>query len=159
MSVAPAQSLERTHLLTTAHSQHVALSEDEHIQHICARAPGFMESGLWTVFGEWSPARTDCAKYLNGRGRGSRYDGSFNNTTPIGSCEGMSGKASTFSPEYKVFLKKFWEAQTLTYETQRGWIQWTWKTEEADEWSYQAGLENGWIPRNPTEREYPNICG
>ena len=71
----------------------------------------------------------------------------------------MSGKASTFSASYKTFLRKFWEAQTITYEKGgQGWIQWTWKAEEADEWSYQAGLKNGWIPQNPTNRQYPNIC-
>lgn len=31
----------------------------------------------YTVVGEWSTAVTDCAKYLNGRGIGSRYDGSY----------------------------------------------------------------------------------
>lgn len=33
------------------------------------------------------------------------------------------------------------------------------KAEEADEWSYQAGLAGGWIPMNPSIRAYPNICG
>jgi len=35
----------------------------------------------------------------------------------------------------------------------------TWKAEEADEWSYQKGLEGGWIPKDPSERLYPKICG
>ena len=33
------------------------------------------------------------------------------------------------------------------------------QAEIADEWSYQKGLEGGWIPRDPRNRQYPNICG
>ena len=114
---------------------------------------------LRVVVGEWAPAATDCAKYLNGRGIGSRYDGSYPGSKGVGSCTGFSGKASTFSESYKKFLRQYWEAQAITYEKAQGWIQWTWKAEIADEWSYQAGLENGWIPKDPTDFEYPNICG
>ncbi|KAG6889978.1 hypothetical protein C0995_012938 [Termitomyces sp. Mi166 len=116
-------------------------------------------SSLWTIVGEWTPAATDCAKYLNGRGVGSRYDGSYPGSTRVGSCTGLTGKASNFSASYKTFLRQYWEAQSSTYEQGQGWIQWTWKAEIADEWSYQAGLANGWIPKNPTTRAYPNICG
>lgn len=44
------------------------------------------------------------------------------------------------------------------WEAGGGWIYWTWKVEDADEWSYQAGLNFGWIPRDPTQRIYPGIC-
>jgi len=67
--------------------------------------------------------------------------------------------ASPFSSSYMTFLRQFWEAQTISYEKGNGSIQWTWKAEAADEWSYQDGLANGWIPNNPTNRQYPNICG
>ena len=102
---------------------------------------------------------TDCAQYLNGRGVGSRYDGTYPGSTYVGSCYGLTGSASTFSSGYKTFLRQFWEAQVITYEANaNGWLQWTWKAENADEWSYQAGLANGWIPQDPTDYEYPNIC-
>lgn len=102
---------------------------------------------------------TDCAKYLNGRGAGSRYDGTFSGSTYVGSCTGLTGKASTFSASFKTFLRQAWEAQVIAFERGgQGWLMWTWKTESADEWSYQAGLANGWIPHNPTDFEYPNIC-
>ncbi len=113
---------------------------------------------MWVVVGEWTPAATDCAKYLNGRGVGARYDGTKSGSTKVGSCKGLTGKASSFSSDYKTFLRQYWEAQTITYEKGAGWIQWTWKAEIADEWTYQAGLANGWIPKNPTQRKYPNIC-
>jgi len=137
-----------------------ALSYDQHIQTACGMEPDLTSSTLWLVVGEWVPAATDCAKYLNGRGTGSRYEGTFaNDSNRVGSCEGLTGKASTFSTSYRTFLRQYWEAQVITYEKAQGWIQWTWKTEDADEWSYQAGLANGWIPLNPTDYIYPNICG
>ena len=59
---------------------------------------------------------TDCAKYLNGRGVGARYDGSIRQGAPrYGSCAGKTGKGSTFSQEYKNFLRKMWEAQVSAY--------------------------------------------
>ena len=48
--------------------------------------------------------------------------------------------------------------QVITYEKASGWIQWTWKTEMADEWSYSAGIRYGWIPRDPTQRQHASIC-
>jgi glucan 1,3-beta-glucosidase len=135
-------------------------SEERHIEEACSRSSDISNAQLWVVVGEWSPAATDCARWLNGRGRGSRYEGSLPGSSRVGSCNGKSGSASSFSASYKTFLRRFWEAQTITYENAgQGWIQWTWKTENAAEWSYQAGLQNGWIPRNPTDRMYPNICG
>jgi len=137
-----------------------ALSYDQHIQTACGMKSDLTSSTLWLVVGEWVPVATDCAKYLNGRGRGSRYDGTFaDDSNRVGSCEGLTGKASTFSSSYKTFLRQYWEAQVITYEKAQGWLQWTWNTEAADEWSYQAGLANGWIPQNPTDYIYPNICG
>ncbi|KAF9015697.1 exo-1,3-beta-glucanase [Cyathus striatus] len=135
------------------------MSNSQHIQTACSKGSGLASASLWVVVGEWTPAATDCAKYLNGRGVGSRYDGSYAGSTRVGSCTGLTGKASSFSSSYKTFLRQYWEAQVTTFEKGQGWIQWTWKAEDADEWSYQAGLANGWIPNNPTNLQYPNICG
>ncbi|KAG6910487.1 hypothetical protein DXG01_009906 [Tephrocybe rancida] len=134
-------------------------SNQEHISSACSQGSSLSSFSLWVIVGEWTPAATDCAKYLNGRGIGSRYDGSFPGSSRVGSCTGLTGKASSFSSAYKTFLRQYWEAQTSTYEQGQGWIQWAWKTEITDEWSYQAGLANGWIPQNPTTRAFPNICG
>ena len=132
---------------------------DQHIQTACNMASDLTSSQLWLAAGEWSPASTDCAKYLNGRGIGSRYDGTYAGSKGVGSCRGLTGNGLTFSDDYKIFLRKYWEAQVKTYEKVQGWIQWTWKAENADEWSYQAGLNYGWIPKDPTDYKYPNICG
>ncbi|KAF8308765.1 exo-beta-1,3-glucanase [Clavulina sp. PMI_390] len=120
----------------------------------------FSNANIWSIIGEWTVASTDCAKYLNGRGIGARYDGSYSGSTYIGSCTGKTGSASSFSSTYKVFLRKNFEAQTTAYERGQGWIFWTWKAESADDWSYQAGIKGGWIPAtNPAEKKYGNICG
>ncbi|KAJ7161266.1 exo-beta-1,3-glucanase [Mycena crocata] len=135
------------------------MSQSQHISTVCGKQSSLANFDLWTVVGEWTPAHTDCAKYLNGRGVGSRYDGSYPGSTRVGSCTGLTGAASSFSSSYKTFLRQFWEAQVISYEKGQGWIQWTWKAEKADEWSYQAGLANGWIPKSPTNLMFPNICG
>lgn len=66
---------------------------------------------LWKVVGEWTIASTDCATYLNGRGIGSRYAGTFSGSPGVGSCNGLTGSGSTFSTSYKTFLRQFYEAQ------------------------------------------------
>jgi len=119
----------------------------------------YADNNLWLVMGEWTTADTDCATYLNGRGIGSRYDGTYPNSPYIGSCQGMTGSASSFSQDYKNFMREYWEAQVTVAEKVNGWIYWTWKAENADDWSYQAGLAHGYIPQDPTERQYPNVCG
>ncbi|KAI0059440.1 glycoside hydrolase family 5 protein [Artomyces pyxidatus] len=151
-----------THIYQMFSDSEVALSNSAHIQAACATQStlGPFNQQLWTIVGEWTPAMTDCAKYLNGRGVGARYDGSYPGSSYVGSCNGQTGSASSFSSAYKTFLRQMWEAQVISFETAAsGWIQWTWKAENADDWSYQAGLANGWIPHNPTNLMYPNICG
>ncbi|KAJ7603788.1 glycoside hydrolase family 5 protein [Mycena polygramma] len=115
------------------------------------RSDEFCQSNIWTVVGEWSTAVTDCTQWLNGRGVGARW-------TAPGSCAGWTGSYSNFSSDYKTFLRKYWEVQVTMGENVQGWIYWTWKAENSDDWSYQKGLEGGWIPQDPTNRLYPNIC-
>lgn len=114
------------------------------------------------MIGEWSLADTDCAQYLNGRGIGSRYDGSYPGSSFIGDCQYKTGDGSSFSNEFKGFLRQFWDVQTQTYENNgQGWVFWTWKNERAAEWSYSAGLAGGWIPYNPNEHvnSIQSLCG
>ncbi|PCH42165.1 glycoside hydrolase family 5 protein [Wolfiporia cocos MD-104 SS10] len=138
------------------------LSLDQHINYSCQvidTLASYADSNLNTITGEWSTAMTDCAKWLNGRNVGARWDGTYAPGAPVlGSCEGYTGNMSSFSDEYKTFLRKYWEAQVQIGESIQGWVFWTWKAENADEWSYQKGLEGGWIPQDPTDRLYPDIC-
>jgi glucan 1,3-beta-glucosidase len=169
----------------------VSLDEAGHIQSACGNAAAlsdFNNNQMPTIVGEWTAAMTDCAKYLNGRGNGARYDGSIAPGAPFhGSCIGQTGPGSTFTQDYKDFLRRTWEAQVslntkwlesvdsrdavrcksldvdlgkvITFEkAASGWIAWTWKTESADDWSYSAGLQYGWIPSDPTALKYATIC-
>ena len=147
------------HIYQMFTNDEVARSEDENISAACSQGDALSSFHLLTIVGEWTPAATDCAKYLNGRGRGARFDGTYDGASWTGSCSPVTGSGANFSPEYKRFLRKYWEAQSITFEKGGGWIQWTWKAEQADDWSYQAGLRYGWIPQNPTDRQYPGICG
>jgi glucan 1,3-beta-glucosidase len=119
----------------------------------------YADNNLWLIMGEWTTAVTDCATSLNGRGVGARWDGTYPNSQYLGSCQGMTGSAASFSQDYKNFMRQYWEAQVTVAEKVNGWIYWTWKAENADDWSYQAGLANGYIPQDPTNRQYPNVCG
>ncbi|EJD00408.1 exo-beta-1,3-glucanase [Fomitiporia mediterranea MF3/22] len=152
-----------THQYQIFSTDGVALSEDDHIKTACNFSNAIKQFALPIIVGEWSPASTDCARYLNGRRQdlqGARYDGTYPDSTFVGLCLGKSGSAKYFSDDYKTFLRKYWEAQAKAYETSYGWFQWTWKTEEGtgEEWSYSKGIEYGWISQDVTDRKYPDIC-
>lgn len=96
---------------------------------------------------------TDCAKYLNGRGIGARYDGSYEKDGEgsyyIGSCEGKAeGTVEGLGQEDKDSISKFIGAQMAAYEKASGWIFWTWKTESAPEWNFKDLHAAGLIPKN-----------
>jgi glucan 1,3-beta-glucosidase len=40
----------------------------------------------------------------------------------------------------------FAEAQMYAFEQARGWFYWTWKTENAVQWSWKLGLQAGILP-------------
>ena len=102
-------------LMDNSPPQTISLDEAGHIRSACGNAgtlTDFNNNQLWTIVGEWTPAMTDCAKYLNGRGVGARYDGSFRQGAHVyGSCNGQTGPGSTFTQDYKNFLRQSWEAQ------------------------------------------------
>lgn len=100
-----------THQYQIFSDAQVALSQQGHISAACALQGELSSFDLWTIVGEWTPASTDCARNLNGRGIGSRFDGTFPGSSAVGSCTGKSGPASSFSASYKTFLRQFWEAQ------------------------------------------------
>jgi glucan 1,3-beta-glucosidase len=87
------------------------MSWDQQVQAACARGPEIANFDLWTVVGEWSTVFTDCARNINGRGQGSRYDGTLDGAPKIGDCAPFTGSGANFSSDYKAFLRRFWEAQ------------------------------------------------
>lgn len=94
------------------------------------------------------------AYWLNGRGVGARWDGTYNyegqGSSYIGSCDGpkRSGTADQIQGADRTNLQRFINAQMAGYEKANGWIFWTWKTEAAPEWDYRA-LANAGIVRVP----------
>jgi len=75
-------------------------------------------------------------QWLNGRGIGARYDGTYNKggqgSSYIGSCDGKyTGSVQGLSDADRSNIKRFIEAQFVAYEKADGWIFWTWKTESA----------------------------
>lgn len=116
-----------------------------------------------TMVGEWSQADTDCTRYLNGVGNGARWNGSFSGT--IGSpkcptldkrcdCSAANADPSKFDDGYKVFLQTWAEAQMDAFEAGWGWFYWTWRTESAPLWSYEAGLDGKFMPSTAYKRDW-----
>ncbi|PWN34494.1 putative EXG1-exo-beta-1,3-glucanase, major isoform [Meira miltonrushii] len=139
-----------THQYSVFNQDQLQMSNNARLGYFC-NLGGQVETSnknLYTVVGEWTTAPTDCAKYLNGRGIGARYDGTYPGSSKIGSCNGKTGKGTNFSSSYKSFLKQMFDTQRKAYERGTGWIMWTWKTEEAADWDYQRGLQYGWITKN-----------
>lgn len=139
----------------------LSLSIDEHVGRACGLAKNeIANADKWTITGEWTGAVTDCAKYLNGRGMGARYDGSYPGTTYIGSCDGkFTGSETDLSDNDKNNMRQFIEAQLDAFETGRGWFFWTWKTEGAPGWDMQRLLGAGLFPQPLDNRRYPGQCG
>ncbi|KAJ5122029.1 Exo-beta-1-3-glucanase (Exg1) [Penicillium atrosanguineum] len=139
----------------------LALDTDSHVSTAC----GFVNDHVlhtdkWTVVGEWTGAMTDCAKYLNGKGIGARYDGTFDASQgAFGSCDGKSvGNTADLSDEDRVNIRRFIEGQLDAYEKGNGWLYWTWTTEGAPEWDMKQQLAAGVFPNPVTSRQFPGQC-
>ncbi|KAI7866603.1 glycoside hydrolase superfamily [Spinellus fusiger] len=113
-----------------------------------------------TMVGEFSLATNDCAKYLNGVGKGTRYDGTLDPNHPESACPGCTCVGSedwkSWTKEYKSFLSSFVQHQMDAYESGVGWFFWTYKTEGHNNphWDYLLGWEQGWIPSDPSNRNF-----
>ncbi|WWC86985.1 uncharacterized protein L201_001866 [Kwoniella dendrophila CBS 6074] len=132
----------------------LAMGYNENLNWYCSQVDYLKNSNNahWTIVGEFTPANTDCAFWLNGRGRGARYDNTLNTSKPLqypGDCNAKTGAdPSKFSAEYVDYLARSFEIQTWVYEQASGYVVWCWKTEQAADWSMQTGITYGWIP-NP----------
>ncbi|KAF2841077.1 glycoside hydrolase family 5 protein [Patellaria atrata CBS 101060] len=139
------------------------MSPSEHISSACAYGGRMASSNKATISGEWCGALTDCAKWLNGKDTGARYDGTFDNgqgTQYIGSCDRKTtGTVGGLTAEEKENIGRYIEAQLDAYESAQGWIWWTWKTEGAPEWDMRALMAAGVFPQPLNSRKYPNQCG
>ncbi|KAG8998556.1 hypothetical protein FRB94_006766 [Tulasnella sp. JGI-2019a] len=108
-----------------------------------------------TAAGEFSNAINDCGTYVNGVGLGTRFEGTF-----AGWTQPSQGNCSTwtdyqnYSQQTKDDIKSFAMA---SMDSLTNWFFWTWKIGanpasgliESPFWSYQLGLQEGWMPTDP----------
>lgn len=124
----------------------VKFSPSEHVQHVCKNADNYSGADKWTVVGEWTGAMTDCARYLNGYGRGARYDGTLSNAPKVGNC-GWQNDIKQWPQSYKDNTRKYIETQISTFEQRtQGWFWWNFKTESAAEWDAFDLIDAGVFP-------------
>ncbi|ESZ99005.1 glucan 1,3-beta-glucosidase precursor [Sclerotinia borealis F-4128] len=149
-----------THIYQIFSFAEVAMKPCQHVQVACSQIGNLANTDKWTIVGEFSGAQTDCAKWLNGFGVGSRYDGSYPGSYAwYGSCQTKDvGTVDGLLEIDKVNLAYFMEAQLDAYEAHSGWVFWTWKTESAPEWHFQNLTRAGLIPQPLTSRKYGKQC-
>ncbi|KAJ1930077.1 hypothetical protein IWQ60_000620 [Tieghemiomyces parasiticus] len=147
-----------THIYHVFDTGLLAKNATEHLQLTCQQKAQVadLSARIPTMVGEWSLGTTDCAKWLNGYGRGARYDGTYLTTAPTCPTCSCVGERDVryYTPEYRHFLRQFTETQMDAYEAGAGWIFWNFKTEMAPEWDYMLGVKEGWIPKNPGRRTH-----
>ncbi|KAH8700381.1 putative exo-beta-1,3-glucanase [Talaromyces proteolyticus] len=134
---------------------------DQHVQSACSFGKNKVSpTDKWTVVGEWTGAMTDCAKNLNGRGVGARWDGSYGSGSSFhGSCNGYAqGQVTDLSDDARTDIRRFIEAQLDAFECHTGWLYWTWTTEGAPEWDMKEQLATGVFPNPVTARQFPGQC-
>ncbi|EPQ27082.1 uncharacterized protein PFL1_05366 [Pseudozyma flocculosa PF-1] len=111
-----------------------------------------------TMGGETSLAVNDCGLFVNGVGDGARYDGSYRGPSPgnfprVGSCR-VWDDWENYSDEMKTGLRRF---ALNAMDSLHNFFFWTWRIGDSlrtgkptsPMWSYQLGLEQGWMPRDP----------
>lgn len=150
-----------THIYQIFSQGEVAMKPCQHVQTACSTAEKLRSTDKWLVVGEWTGAQTDCAKWLNGLGKGARYDGTLPASSQgyYGSCDRKyEGTVEGMQEVDKVNLAYYVEAQLDAYESHTGWVFWTWKTESAPEWHFQNLTRAGLIPQPLTSRKLPSQC-
>lgn len=130
---------------------------DEHVEVACQWGKDAAKEWHWNLCGEWSAALTDCSYWLNGVGRGARWDGTYQSSTYFGSCENVQSFDMLTDTE-KENYRKYIEAQLDAFQIKGGWIFWCWKTESSLEWDMQRLFDVGLFPYPLNERLYPGQC-
>ncbi|KAI1794546.1 glycoside hydrolase [Ganoderma leucocontextum] len=108
-----------------------------------------------THVGEFSLAINDCGQWVNGVNLGARYDGTFtaSHFDKTGDCTPYLNYPA-YDDAWKAAMQQF-ALQSMS--ALQNWFFWTWKIGEssvtglvtAPAWSYQLGLEQGWMPTDP----------
>lgn len=120
----------------------------DHIESVVNYADAIANESHPAVVGEWTAALTDCSPWLNGVGKGARWDGdkAFGND-PVGDCSNINNWAA-WTDQEKKDIRKFIEIQLDQYTNKmKGFVFWTWKTETALEWSLKTLVELDIFPQ------------
>ncbi|EEB06832.1 glucan 1,3-beta-glucosidase Exg2 [Schizosaccharomyces japonicus yFS275] len=122
---------------------------------------------LPSFVGEWSLADTDCAKFLNDVGEGTRWEGNFSAAVyPNGGCA-VEGACScdipnadplNYPPSYKTYLNMYALSQMEVFEKTWGWFFWNWDTETSAQWSYKKSRNAGILPKLAYEKSADWNC-
>jgi glucan 1,3-beta-glucosidase len=97
-----------------------------------------------SIAGEFSSAINDCGLYVLGIGNAATYPG---NCTTFTDWQNWNS----------TFKEGLLDYTLASMDSLQNWFFWTWKignsstsgTVEAPVWSYQLGLQNGWLPTDP----------
>ncbi|OWB63271.1 hydrolase activity, acting on glycosyl bonds protein [[Candida] boidinii] len=128
-------------------------SIDGHVQGVKEYGSNILKEKHLKIVGEWSAALTDCAYWLNGVGRGSRYEGTYDNDEAIGVC-GDIENVDSLNNTMKKNIRTLIEAQLNEYNKTQGWIFWCYKTESTISWDMKRLVENDLFPQPLTQRKY-----
>lgn len=116
---------------------------DEHLDNVRRQSKRLRSSVHPSIVGEFSGALDDCTKFLNGIGRGSRWEGTYLSNHK-GCCDGKDDPENIINKdEIMLFLRQqFYGFE----ENSLGWIFWCWKTEGSIVWDMQRLAENNMLP-------------
>ncbi|ODV84451.1 glycoside hydrolase family 5 protein [[Candida] arabinofermentans NRRL YB-2248] len=134
----------------------LSMTIEGHIQDLKTLITTFLNEKKPCVIGEWSAALTDCAFWLNGVGRGARYDGTFKATSKIGECT-YSNDASKMTLKNKQETRHLIEAQLDLFNQTSGFIFWCYKTESAIEWDLTKLIELDLFPQPLNHRTFASV--
>ncbi|KXN67043.1 glycoside hydrolase family 5 protein [Conidiobolus coronatus NRRL 28638] len=120
-----------THIYHLYSPAMLALDEQGHLDLAKTHEQQLSTSPYPFIVGEWSLATGRCKTW------NSDHSQCLEEVGPI-----------PFDATYRNFLKNYFNAQVSAYEAKgEGWVYWNFKTETSWEWSYLAGLQQGWIHR------------
>lgn len=133
------------------------MKDSQRLSEVCAKEDVFTRSqqSYPTIAGEWSLS-------------GPNGDRASDRDLPHAPFDFPDGPDYPYSKRYMAFMARNFAVQTATYEKGAGWIHWSvgksrriarkltdtfssavqWKNRNAKDWSYKAGLQYGWIPKD-----------
>ncbi|KAI0727191.1 glycoside hydrolase superfamily [Fomitopsis betulina] len=113
-----------------------------------------------TTAGEFSNAINDCGLWVNGVNDGTRYEGTYAGASYTGDCAEWVDWQN-WDDSFKSDIEQFALASMSALQN---FFFWTWKIGnssvsgkvESPQWSYQLGLQYGWMPTDPRMAE--GVC-